>query len=85
MKRGPKGDPNPQKGPLGDPGTLKGTYLVTVQFTVHWQTFPGIIDHAHLRESDKKLTRTLRQKCHYWTDHNSVNITFNSITQILND
>ena len=31
MKRGPKGDPNPQKGPLGDPGTLKGTHCVTVQ------------------------------------------------------
>ena len=30
MKRGPKGDPNPQKGPLGDPGTLKGTHCVTV-------------------------------------------------------
>ena len=30
MKRGPKGDPNPQKGPLGDPGTLKGTHLGTV-------------------------------------------------------
>ena len=25
MKRGPKGDPNPQKGPLGDPGTHWGT------------------------------------------------------------
>ena len=31
MKRGPKGDPNPQKGPLGDPGPLKGTHLVTLQ------------------------------------------------------
>ena len=32
MKRGPKGDPNPQKGPLGDPGTLKGTHCVTVKY-----------------------------------------------------
>ena len=31
MKRGPKGDPNPQKGPLGDPGTLKGTHCGTVR------------------------------------------------------
>ena len=30
MKRGPKGDPNPQKGPLGDLGPLKGTHCVTV-------------------------------------------------------
>ena len=30
MKRGPKGDPNPQKGPLGDPGPLKGTHCGTV-------------------------------------------------------
>jgi len=34
----------------------------------------GIIDHAHLRESDKKLTKVVKQKCHYWTDHNSVNM-----------
>ena len=33
MKRGPKGDPNPQKGPLEDPGTLKGTHCVTVVFS----------------------------------------------------
>ena len=30
MKRGPKGDTNPQKGPLGDLGPLKGTHCVTV-------------------------------------------------------
>ena len=34
MKRGPKGDPNPQKGPLGDPGPLKGTHCVTVLISV---------------------------------------------------
>ena len=37
MKRGPKGDPNPQKGPLGDPGPLKGTHCVTVQVMFGWR------------------------------------------------
>ena len=37
MKRGPKGDPNPQKSPLGDPGPLKGTHCVTVQVMFGWR------------------------------------------------
>ena len=43
MKRGPKGDPNPQKGPLGDPGTLKGTHLGTVRCAVMLTPADGVL------------------------------------------
>ena len=44
MKRGPKGDPNPQKGPLGDPGPLKGT---------HWGTVVGLELLGKLKTAEK--------------------------------
>ena len=36
----------------------------------------GLIDHAHLRLSEKKLRTIVTQESHYYTDHDSVNVTF---------
>ena len=36
----------------------------------------GLIDHAHLRRSEKKLRTIVTQESHYFTDHDSVNLIF---------
>ena len=36
----------------------------------------GLIDHAHLRQSEKKLTTIVTQESHYYSDHDSINVTF---------
>ena len=36
----------------------------------------GLIDHAHLRRSEKKLRTIVTQESHYFTDHDSINVTF---------
>ena len=36
----------------------------------------GLIDHVHLRLSERKLRTIVTQESHYYTDHDSVNITF---------
>ena len=36
----------------------------------------GLIDHVHLRLSEKKLRTIVTQESHYYSDHDSVNITF---------
>ena len=36
----------------------------------------GLIDHAHLRRSEKKLKIIVTQESHYFTDHDSVNLIF---------
>ena len=50
MKRGPKGDLNPQKGPLGDPGTLKGTHCVTVGVPILETESTGIPGPGYIRK-----------------------------------
>ena len=62
MKRGPKGDPNPQKGPLGDPGPLKETQLGTVGGNdKRWPsfiiTFFLTFFHGATRSNGRKSTR----------------------------
>ena len=36
----------------------------------------GLIDHAHLRQSEKKLKTIVTQESHYFSDHESVNVIF---------
>ena len=36
----------------------------------------GLIDHVHLRLSEKKLRTIVTQESHYYSDHDSVNIIF---------
>ena len=36
----------------------------------------GLIDHVHIRQSGKKLETIVTQESHYFTDHESVNVTF---------
>ena len=36
----------------------------------------GLIDHAHLRQSEKKLSTIVTQESHYFSDHDSINVTF---------
>ena len=36
----------------------------------------GLIDHAHLRSSERKLRTIVTQESHYFTDHDSVNLIF---------
>ena len=39
----------------------------------------GLIDHAHLRRSEKKLKTIVTQESHYFSDHDSVNVTFKNV------
>ena len=48
-------------------------------FIIHCLIFSGIIDQAHLRQSDKKLTTTVTLESHYYSDHSSVNIIFKNV------
>ena len=41
--------------------------------------FSGLIDHVHLRQSGKKLETIVTQEAHYFTDHDSVNVTFKNV------
>ena len=36
----------------------------------------GLIDHVHLRQSEKKLKTIVTQESHYFSDHDSINVTF---------
>ena len=39
----------------------------------------GLIDHAHLRQSEKKLTTIVNQESHYYSDHDSINVIFKNL------
>ena len=39
----------------------------------------GLIDHAHLRPSERNLRTIVTQESHYYTDHDSVNVTFKNV------
>ena len=41
--------------------------------------FSGLIDHVHIRQSGKKLETIVTQEAHYFTDHDSVNVTFKNV------
>ena len=49
-------------------------------FIVNCLLFPGIIDHAHMRQAaDKELIKTVKLESHYYSDHSSVNIIFKNV------
>ena len=52
--------------------------LHELQLQIFWiaSIISGLIDHAHLRVSEKKLKTIVTQESHYYTDHDSVNVTF---------
>ena len=49
-------------------------------FLKHCPLFPGIIDHAHMRQAaDKELIKSVKLESHYYSDHSSVNIIFKNV------
>ena len=55
------------------------THLLNEDFNINCLKFSGLIDHAHLRQAEKELTRTVMLESHYYTDHSSVNVTFKNV------
>ena len=42
----------------------------------HESVISGLIDHVHLRQSERILRTIVTQEAHYFSDHESVNVTF---------